>query len=156
MDNQLAPEHIVAFLQNPWFKPETDEDTIKKYREDVKFRRRLLSMSPTGERLFLSFGEEWFNKIWWDNANPKHGAHWSAKYEADIEHMAGVIALRSPILVITFGVISTRGWLRMLTVPGAGNYYKSITHMRFSHPMAYGVSIKQLEEFALRIKMATT
>ncbi len=153
--SDLAPEHIVAFLQNPWFKPDTNEETIKKYREDRVFRRKILSMTPTGERLIAAFEEDWFNRMWWDNANPKHGAHYSAKYEADIEHMAAVIAQRSPLLVITFGTISTRGWLKMLNVPGAGNYYRTIVHMRFRHPMAYGVSVQQLEEFALRIKMAT-
>ena len=152
----LNPQDVVAFLQNPWFKESTKQETIDKYRTDADFRRRLLAMSPTGERLCTAFGDDWFRGIHWDNANTKHGSHYSAQYQADIEHMAGVIAAKTPLMVVTFGAISTRGWQRLVNIPGAGNYYKSLAHMSFRHPMAYGVSLDMLMEFAARIQFATT
>lgn len=151
----LNPQDVVAFLQNPWFKPDTKPETIEKYRTDVQFRRMLLAQTTTGERLAQAFGD-WFFQIHWDNANPRHGAHPSAAYKADVEHMAGVIQQKTPLMVITFGNIATVGWKFLLTVPGAGSYYKTITHMSFRHPMAYGVSVNQLMEFAMRIQLSTT
>lgn len=86
---------IVAFLQNPWFKPETPMRVIERYRDDQRFHRAILLRCMTGQRLFTAFGE-YFNMIHWDNTNWRPSWRPSGIVPPDYEHIATVLTREIP------------------------------------------------------------
>lgn len=110
----ILPENIVAFLQNPWFPPGTDERHLTNYQIDVDFRRRVLSMSMTGKRLVEAFGQEWYHKIWWDNANPVAAEKASGALIPNETHIKMVVEQQKPELILTFGILARDGLHRAL------------------------------------------
>lgn len=164
MENTAAPpslrliraSEIVAFLQNPWFKPGTDEGHIRLYMDDVDFRRRVLSMSMTGTRLLNAFGSDFYEGIWWDNANPRPTFDPQGALPPDKEHIYQVIERHRPVqLILTFGLHARSGVQEVLESrmgrPEALAWME--THvMHCHHPNARYKNQVDLENFALAVK----
>lgn len=159
MTRPLRPEEVVAFLQNPWFPEGTSQEEIDSYRTDIKFRRERLLKQPTGERLWHAFGPEWYNGIWWDNANPQHQTSWEIRLCADLKHMFQVIKQQQPLVVVTFGYVSTRAYDRMRdpadNTSTIVSTLSTILHLQYAHPMAYESSLEKLTRFAAMIQGCT-
>lgn len=140
----LEPHDVVAFLQNPWFAPETDAGTIERYRTDVNFRRHVLSETMTGKRLLRAFGKEWFFGIWWDNANPTHGAHHRERWTPDPAHMMNVVSTHYPRLVLLFGRSAETG-------AQIAKIDRVTRTLACAHPNAMGVTQEEFDLFAMRV-----
>lgn len=97
---------IVAFLQNPWFPAGTKPDHISLYRTDQEFHQKLLRQTMTGNRLVMSFGDELFKRIWWDNAAPSAVDHPRKRSPINMIHVESVINTQSPDLIIAFGELA--------------------------------------------------
>lgn len=130
----------------PWFDESVSTMAILRYSTEIRFRRRLLAGTKTGQLLIAMFGAEWFRGMWIDVVNPHRGFQLP-----DHEYMADVVARRHPLVVITFGNIAESGWNWLLTVPGAGRYYRSITHLHCPHPNAMGITQDALDAFAMKL-----
>ena len=129
---------IVAFMQNPWFKPGTDEKWIIEYRDNQDFHRRVLSMSMSGKRLEAAFGDL-FKEIHWDNSNWRAADQASGKMEADYEHIERVIDREKPNLVICFGKVAWEA-VRQFDPP--------VPIWECHHPNARGRTQEDLNKFA--------
>jgi hypothetical protein len=142
---------IVVFLQNSWFPEGTRASIIKRYADDLAFRRRVLVESATGRRLLSAFGETWFNRIHWDNATPIAGIGSSdISLEADPDHILRVIHDCRPTVVGTMGTtarVALASLLDARRVRGA----ERIRTYSSPHPNARGVTALQLQEFASAI-----
>jgi len=130
---------IVAFLQNPWFRPGTNPLLIKKYRTDQEFHRRVLFMSATGRALHAAFSQELYGKIMWENANPAHGDERRSKLPADIGHMATVLVAEKPDLIICFGREARKGMNKLMS-----EHWPNVLFA--PHPMAHGSAAEHLRE----------
>lgn len=142
---------IVAFLQNCYFKHETPNYIIDKYLSDPDYRRKLLANSATGKRLVTAFGEK-FKEIHWDNAS-KYVANYAAgKAPPDVEHMADVLITTQAKVALAFGNVAADG-LQIVLGPASfkDNCVSRIPWHFFMHPMAFGLTQAQLNEFAQRI-----
>lgn len=145
---------ILAFLQNPWFKPGTSPRHIEMYRENQEFHRRVLSMSATGRALERALGGELYRRIHWDNACPAHGETRDAVFPPDVNHMAWLVAMHKPDVVLLFGRQAQTGWDKMWIAIGAGTFnppYAPSVY-RSAHPMARGSAIRHLENIAREVK----
>lgn len=125
---------ILAFLQNPWFFPNTPQVIIDRYANDDDYRRIVLSQSATGRRLSKCLGEDLFNMIIWENANPKHGERANANFAPDLDHIQSVISKHNPDIIIAFGKRAESGVRRI-----HGNDF-----IRSNHPAARGVTNTKL------------
>lgn len=150
---------VVAFLQNCWFRPGTNPETIRLYLSNQKFRRKVLEMSMTGRRLKSAFGEH-YRQIWWDNASEYVAPTSPGKSAADPEHMNRILDLVKPRAVICFGAIANQGmqavWdLQKIVTPPELQFLIDIFrdgHWKyFPHPNARGLLQSQLNEFAAEI-----
>lgn len=145
---------ILAYLQNPWFKPGTSSLLIKKYKTDPEFHRRVLYLSATGRALHRAFGPELYMKIIWENANPRHGEERTAHFPADIAHMSGVLATHGPDIIICFGGEAKSGMEKMVggrepdRCGSAKVFYAA-------HPMARGSVREHLRKIVEEIKEQT-
>ncbi len=136
---------ILAFLQNPWFKPGTNPLLIKKYRTDADFHRRVLYMSATGKALHEAFGQELYGKIIWENANPLHGSTRDARMPPDLVHMAAVLIRHKPDLILCFGREAQRGMGKLMSRPWPNVLFAP-------HPMARGSAAEHLREIVKKVK----
>lgn len=136
---------ILAFLQNPWFRPGTQPRHIKMYAENQDFHRRVLLLSATGRALIRAFGAELYHKIIWENANPRHGHDRRAKMPHDIGHMAGVIVRHRPDLILCFGDEAKNGMKKLMSEP-----WPNVLHA--PHPMAHGSAADHLKEISEEVK----
>lgn len=142
---------IVIFLQNAWFPEGTRASAIKRYAQDLAFRRRVLSESATGRRLLTAFGETWFNRIHWDNATPEAAIGSSdLLMPARPEHMLGVINGCRPRVIGTMGTSATT-CLSSLRASGLIRCPDRISTYSAPHPNARGVTSAALREFAVSI-----
>lgn len=132
---------IVAFLQNPWFPDGTAPEVIDRYRSEQQFHQRLLARTMSGNRLMVAFGEFWFKRIWWDNANPEHSRRPGITTEYDIRHIERVIKEQEPHLILTFGTQARDGVSKSVA---------SITTkvMSCHHPNARFRGQQDLDQFA--------
>jgi len=139
---------IVAFLQNPWFKLGTKPHHIKLFQEDQDFRRRVISMSRTGQCLLSAFGDELYDHIWWDEANPEPCFNSSQVRPPDVKHISDVLIQQQPFLVVTFGAMAHQGlhdalqWLK----------FKPSHRLHSAHPTARGAHRPDLIELADKIR----
>jgi hypothetical protein len=135
---------IVAFMQNCWFPPGTDQRHIDKYHQDQDFHRRVLAMSMSGKRLVTAFG--WlYDRIWWDNASKSCATVASGRYGFDLVHMRSVLKRQSPKLVITFGAIAGNGVMLLDDDPICNPSYE---HLSCHHPNARHKTQQDLNDFA--------
>lgn len=156
---EMSAEYpVVAFLQNCWFRPGTNPETIRLYLSDQKFRRKVLEMSMTGKRLKRAFGEH-YRSIWWDNASEYVASTSPGRSEADPYHMARVINQVRPMGMLTFGTVAHRGMLTLRDGPMPITDQSAPTIATDSqlawhychHPNARGLLQSQLNEFASNI-----
>lgn len=146
---------VVAFLQNPWFKPETPNYIIAKYRDDPDFRRKVLSLSVTGRRLDSAYGK-FFSQIHWNNANPLHGSYSSKLFREDIGHMVNVLGSERPVAVVTYAKTALDGMSQILHYWDEIPEIKALdlakpAHHHCPHPNSRGITQHQLNEFAREI-----
>lgn len=137
---------ILAFLQNPWFKPGTNPLLIKKYRLDQDFHRRVLYMSATGRALYRAFGPELYREIIWENANWRHGDERDSKMPPDATHMAYVITMHRPELILCFGEQAKKGIAKLAVTAEVLYAY---------HPMARGSYAEHLSKIVEEVKIRT-
>lgn len=135
----------MAFLQNCWFRPGTDQQLIVRYLTDQNFRRMVLARSMTGRRLLNAFGPIAYRKIWWDNASMFVGRMSAAKADPDINYMLNQLEIVRPRVVLTFGNIAKSGFLRAHSGP------YQYAHHHCPHPNTRGITQAQLNEFARKI-----
>lgn len=140
---------VVAFLQNPWFKPDTPNHVIRLYREDADYRRRVLALSMSGRRLESAFGP-FFSDIHWDNANPLHGNTPGHVSPPDLLHIERVLRELQPGAVLLFGGNASRGYEFVLAKCQDLYDLKTPYHC-FPHPNARGLTQFQINEFAEQI-----
>lgn len=98
--------NIVAFMQNPWFKPGTPQWWVDQYREDQVFHRKILARSMSGARLRKAFGDELFGRIHWDNVNWRPSDFSAGMLPPDMDHIRNVYDRVNPSLVICFGRVA--------------------------------------------------
>jgi hypothetical protein len=145
MENEKQYQ-IVAFLQNPWFKPGISQRHIEMYTNDQDFHRRVLAQSMSGKRLMQAFGE-WYDRVWWDNANPVPVFQASGRQDANIYHMMGVITRVSPKIVMTVGEQAYAG---MQIIEKMEHEVRLPYYIRFHchHPNARGRTQSDLDKIA--------
>lgn len=136
---------ILAFLQNPWFRPGTQARHIEMYRTNQDFHRRVLLLSATGRALLRAFGPELYGKIIWENACPRHGSERRSKMPADRDHMARTIAKWKPDLILCFGREANVG-MAPLQRPGGPAVLSA------PHPMAHGSAAEHLKDIVREVK----
>lgn len=148
---------VLAFLQNAWFKPGTNPDTIKRYLTNQRFRRLVLARCMTGRRLMTAFGNH-YESIHWDNASTGVGVMASSKLPYNIKHMHKVIEENQPDCIICFGGVATNGFIDIMANFASESLYDPLKpwkkwphgmewHM-FRHPNAFGLRQAELDEFA--------
>ncbi len=138
---------IVAFMQNPWFPQGTAEKHIIRYRDDQDFHRRLLANTMSGRRLREAF-RDWFDKIWWDNAD-WHPDWYLQKLRADQEHIIQVIEMCNPELVISFGSIANEA-IGLICI----GHFPELPHLRCHHPNARHKTQHDLDIFAQDVRIS--
>ncbi len=138
-DELAASAMVVAFLQNPWFRPNEHPRTVLLYRESATYRRMVLGLSATGRALERSLGSELFASVWWDNANPLHGETRRAQFPPDVAHMQTVLDLIRPRVVLLLGRQAQDGFARVK--------YRCAA-VCGKHPMAMGSSRAHLAHVA--------
>lgn len=136
---------VVAFLQNCWFEPGTPQHIIYKYLQDPTYRRKVLALTMSGKRLTRAFGS-YYDEIHWDNASINVGTAAHMKFDADTEHMMGVIGEHSPVCIIAFGRVAFGGLQQIATRYGA----KANWHY-CPHPNARGPTQNDFNNFASEI-----
>jgi hypothetical protein len=144
MDGKRYP--VVAFMQNPWFKPGISQRHIDMYTHDQDFHRRVLAQSMSGKRLMQAFGE-YYDNIWWDNANPIPVFQSNGRQDPNIYHMMGVISKFAPLVVMTVGQQAYQGMQlieKMEHEVRLPNYIRRHCH----HPNARGRTQQELNDFA--------
>ena len=141
----------VIFLQNPWFPPETDPETLRSYQHDVQFRRELLATTMTGRRLLGLFGPM-YHDIWWDNAHPRPllGDHRVAG-DPDHEHMLRVILEQRPKTIGLLGRRAAAGMDRLrreMPLFFQNDQFLGARIVEARHPNAMGCTTEELERFS--------
>lgn len=142
--------NILAFLQNPWFKPGTDWSVIEKYRDDQKFHRGVLLGCMSGQRLFAALGGELFTQIHWDNTNWRPAWYAAGREEPDFSHMAEVIATVDPHIVIAFG---NQAWDALQNPRIKFPYNWDGKVLRCHHPNARHKTQADLDNFGCELKL---
>jgi hypothetical protein len=135
----------IAFLQNPWFPPDTRKEAIDRYTTGQDFHRRLLGTTMSGRRLRQAFGDVVYGQIHWDNVAPAASHIASGVTEVDMLHVERSMARVKPIIILTFGVIA-RDALK-------NSIYGAQTKMfHCHHPNARHKTLSDLQQFALRVQ----
>ena len=139
---------ILAFMQNPWFPPNTAKRHVELYNTDQEFHRRLLAGTMSGRRLRQAFGDL-FGKIHWDNVAPAAAEEASGVTDVDMKHVERVIGEVKPQLILTFGTLA-KGALE-----NSIRAYK-IKRMDCHHPNARGRTQGDLDQFASDVQSYIT
>lgn len=124
---------IVAFLQNPWFRPGTSQQVIQMYRDDQVFHRRILMGSISGAKLYAALGAELYAHIHWDNASWAPGNTRSSATPTDMSHVRRVISEIRPRLIVCFGK-------QARTAVRAAFEHPWYDVIEFPHPNKYGLT----------------
>ncbi len=148
--DEINGKRVLGFLQNPWFPVGTSERTIKLYREAMAYRRAVLSMSRTGKWLTRTLGPDIYWKVWWDNANPSHGHTYDHEEVGDPGHMATVVHVVQPHVVMLFGRQARTGWLNVKAGWPGCDMLPTVIYA--PHPMARGNQIPALEALSERLR----
>lgn len=136
---------IVAFMQNPWFPPGTEPAVKHAYRTLQDFHKKVLRSTMSGQRLLMAFGEEYYERIWWDNIAPEPADHPRGKTKVDMKHVDTLIEIWKPQLVLTFGSVAGEaidGSLMCL--------HRKV--MKCHHPNAMGRTQAELDNFAQDVR----
>jgi hypothetical protein len=138
---------IVAFLQNPWFKPGTSDRVIHTYRDDQRYHRKVLSMCMTGRRLMEAFGDL-YEQIHWDNTNWRPAYMANGKTDPDYGWMRTVIANQKPKLILCFGNQAKEAYIEL----GCCYLECEIPYLTCHHPNARFRTQQDLNHFALTVR----
>lgn len=101
--------HVVAFLQNQWFKNhDAARATLERFpnQRERLCRAWLFMGCLTGQRLKRAFGDDWCLRIIWENASDKIGGASSSCFPPDPDHIKRVLAKFNPIVVLLFGKVA--------------------------------------------------
>lgn len=134
---------IVAFLQNPWFRPGTSQHHIELYRDNQEFHRKVLAMSMSGRRLVRAFGDL-YDKIHWSNTSWRAAERASGRMPTDIAYMSEVISAQNPELILCFGRQAHDACMEMRMMSSRWK----IPYLSCHHPNAYGKFQSDLNMFA--------
>lgn len=143
---------IVAFMQNPWFKPGTKQRIIDLYNNDQEFHQRVLAGCMSGKRLMQAFGVL-YTLIWWDNANPEPVNESQGARPPNIYHMIGVITKISPRIVLTIGEQAYAG-MQAIEKMEHEIRLPQYTRIHCHHPNARGKTQHDLDLFAIKVNGA--
>lgn len=144
---QLTPLKILAYLQNAWFLPGTQQRHVDMYHKDQSFHRRVLAMSATGRALIKAFGRELYDLIIWDNASTEHGATRDHVSPPDPTYMEKRLVEEKPSVVLLFGKQAQRGWEQI-----GLDLSRAVVVFTAPHPMARGSQVEHLEDIATRVR----
>lgn len=145
MENDLKAVQeykVVAFLQNCWFRPNTNPEVIRQYLGNQHFRQLILRKSMTGRRLCTAFGDH-YRQIWWDNASEHVASTSPGRGDLDPVHMRRIIDRVQPVAVLLFGGVALQGFYSIV-LPEQKFH-------AFPHPNARGITQAQLNAFAAEI-----
>ncbi len=127
--------HVLAFLQNPWFKPGTHPNTIQLYRSSATYRAAVLQLSATGRALTKELGDL-YDDIWWDNASGDHADSRSGVMPPDPMRMYQMFLRLRPRVVVLLGAQARVGY--RAAIGKTSHQHILITR---PHPMARGTDI---------------
>lgn len=131
---------IVAFLQNMWFRdPERMQQQLDgpfKGDRERFIRTWLFWNCLTGKRLMNAFGEEWCDRIIWEEQSPFLGGTSGSKFPADLAHIRKVLRKHKPPIILTFGRLATDALCSLNHNAGV-----SFTQIEAPHPAARGGSV---------------
>lgn len=122
---------VLAFLQNQWF-PERQVDNVRRMfaaypeRRNDLIARFLFFRCLTGKRLRKAFGEEWCDRIIWENASPEIGSESSSVFKADQQHILASLTQHKPDVVLAFGKQASNGLLSALRLIEGPSRFKVI------------------------------
>lgn len=140
---------IIAFLQNPWFKPGVNQRVIDRYNNDKRYRRIILSGSVTGIRLEKAFGRDLFDLISWYNSSLQTGTTSNFRGKPDPVYMHKVILEENPDMILIFGKIAEQGIERISELLHDKKLMRKV--FRTQHPTARNRT-QSLQVFSNRIK----
>ena len=142
---------MLAILQNQWFRdPERVRGFIAAADDPADYRRRFLSRALfagclTGRRLRAAFGADLCREIIWEEASPEIGGHSSSVFPADRAHVAEVIRLHLPDIILAFGKVAQNG---------LAGLFPAERIIAASHPAARGEgTVPALVQAALRLRV---
>lgn len=143
---------IVAFLQNPWFKPETvSARHLEMYRTDPVFHRMVLARSMTGRRLVKAFGAL-YDEIHWDNASPAHADVAPGRTPPDYTHIGQVVWVQRPQMILTFGRVAELAVQETSEIPHNEEVFKDVDLVwSCHHPNARHQTQADLNLFAWKV-----
>lgn len=137
---------ILAFLQNPYFHPGTQQRHIDLYATNQRFHRMVLERSATGKALVRAFGRELYDEIVWDNASQAHGWLRGHVSPPDPEHMRRRFVEEKPDVVLLFGKQALTGWNEVDVDE------KNLVVLMAPHPMARGSQVDHLAQISNAVK----
>jgi hypothetical protein len=135
------PPVVLAFLQCQWFRdPERIRQIYARHAGDEAFRRGFIARTlfagcRTGARLAAVFGDDWINRIVWEETSRDIGDRPAAVFPPDFDHMRGVIEDVRPSVVLAFGKVAGRA-LEFLKPAG-------VAIIKAPHPAARGAGIRE-------------
>lgn len=103
---------VLAIMQNQWFKdPKRWEDLHAKWpeRRQELIARALWMGCKTGRVLQQILGEEWCERIIWEEASMRIGPRSYSAFPPDIDHIRNIIARFNPGFLVTFGKVAEKG-----------------------------------------------
>lgn len=142
--------NIVAFLQNPWFKPGTAQHHIEMYRDNQDFHRWVLLCCMTGQRLERAFGKL-YREIHWDNTNWRPAYESKGRVDPDYEHMEYVIVNKRPQLILSFGNQARDAVRHMGGRRDLPHEYWQVPYLHCHHPNARHKFQADLDNFAMKV-----
>ncbi len=103
---------VLGILQNLWVKdPERVKAMMERHGRIPILQKLLFYGGLTGKRLMAGLGDEWCNRITWEEASPEIGGHSGSVFKPDLKHIGGVIASVKPDVILTLGAVAKSGFL---------------------------------------------
>jgi hypothetical protein len=149
---------VLAFLQNAWYR---NPDKIaalfarRPERRNDLVARFLFAGCLTGRRLRQALGNDWCNRIIWEETSPRLGDHSSAKFKADQVHMLDAIDKHEPDVIVCFGSVARDALARLIEqsvmLGCKGRIAAAI--VTAPHPAArYGGATRELEMVKFKLR----
>lgn len=111
---------VLGVLQNIWVRdPDRLRAMLARSARPEDLRRRFLAMALfagclTGRRLRQALGEQWCERIIWEEASREIGGEASSLFPPDLVHLATLLERERPDVVIAFGAIAREGLLLLV------------------------------------------
>lgn len=106
---------VLGVLQNQWFyDPPRIQKMIDTADNPETMRRRLCTWAlfagcKSGRVLRTLLGDEWCNRIVWENASLHMGDVSSSVFPADMAHLTKLLCIEQPGIVVAFGKVAQDG-----------------------------------------------